>query len=538
MSFFKDNYNKFLANPKNPDVAVAANVSLFYVPTTTSVEGKDAVLTHTSRQSSIVKKKGEQIINAIESYDSLILDIETTLEFSEGGGAYLPSLDDNFLIDRVATFPTLHIVHYNAQNEIQQIRIYWDQGSLLKEVEVIGARGRSWPIRDAKEQVRLLKSAAAAKSTPPLASSHSDANDLPARPGSPGKRHFIDPYGAGSLTELLSPQKADAEEERNATAQRPGSPGKKHRMDPFAAASLTELLSPSKDTSQPVRPYAPSSIQPPARDLSALFIDDEPPATPSKSETVIGPKAGAGKSQGNRIFASDDELTDDRAPYKTDPRKFKHFEIGADNSELEVKDEPKRGKSRHQSQWDLGDFTTPVKPSRAQRAEEVRHFGYSDEGEDVETPPARPHVPKPRRDADVHFEMSDTDEGYEDDRIISSYQHRGQQLYENRLFSDNGEAMPSEQENKQQRPLSVAGNNINRQKDFEPHWEMTDASLEPTEVETEDKKSITSDHSKAVKQMESQWEMYDESPQPKRTATHMHNPSRHNQPTWGLGDEE
>ena len=107
MTFFKDNYNKFLANPRNPDVAVATNVSLIYVPTTTSIEGKDAVITHASRQSAIVKKKAEQIINAIESHDSLILDIETTLEFLEGGGAYLPSLDDNFLADRVATFPTV-----------------------------------------------------------------------------------------------------------------------------------------------------------------------------------------------------------------------------------------------------------------------------------------------------------------------------------------------------------------------------------------------------------------------------------------------
>ena len=107
MTYFRDNYNKFLTNPRNPDVAVATNVSLFYVPTTTSFEGKDAIITHLSRQSGIVKKKAEQVINAIESYDSLILDIETTLEFVEGGGAYLPSLDDNFLADRIATFPTV-----------------------------------------------------------------------------------------------------------------------------------------------------------------------------------------------------------------------------------------------------------------------------------------------------------------------------------------------------------------------------------------------------------------------------------------------
>lgn len=107
MSYFHTEYRKFLANPRT--AKVAANVSLFYVASTTKFEGSDSVVTHLSRQSAIVKKKNEDIINAIESSDSLVLDIETTLEFIEGGGAYLPSLDDNFLADRVVTIPTVNI---------------------------------------------------------------------------------------------------------------------------------------------------------------------------------------------------------------------------------------------------------------------------------------------------------------------------------------------------------------------------------------------------------------------------------------------
>lgn len=105
MTYLKDSYKKFLNN--SGDAPLAANVSLIYVPTTTRIDGADAVKNHVSRQARIVKKTSEQVINAIESSNALCLDIEVTLAFVEGGGAYLPTMDDNFLIDRVATIPTV-----------------------------------------------------------------------------------------------------------------------------------------------------------------------------------------------------------------------------------------------------------------------------------------------------------------------------------------------------------------------------------------------------------------------------------------------
>lgn len=59
----------------------------------------------------------------------------------------------------------IHIVHFDSENQIKQIRIHWDQASLLRQVEVIGARGRAWPIRDAKDQIRLLKTSVTARSS-------------------------------------------------------------------------------------------------------------------------------------------------------------------------------------------------------------------------------------------------------------------------------------------------------------------------------------------------------------------------------------
>lgn len=56
----------------------------------------------------------------------------------------------------------IHIVHFDGNRKIQAVRLSWDQGSLLKQIDVIGARARSWPIRDGKDQARLVASSAAA----------------------------------------------------------------------------------------------------------------------------------------------------------------------------------------------------------------------------------------------------------------------------------------------------------------------------------------------------------------------------------------
>lgn len=121
----QDVYQGFLADPKS--ASLAPDMSLIYITTTTKFEQADSVLTHLSKQQTIVKKKSEQIISAIEAPDSLCLDVETTLEFVSGGGAYLPSLDDNFLADRVATFPTVgsaHSVEDVASNSVHSYILF------------------------------------------------------------------------------------------------------------------------------------------------------------------------------------------------------------------------------------------------------------------------------------------------------------------------------------------------------------------------------------------------------------------------------
>lgn len=98
-------YQSFLSAPVAG--ALAPDASINYVPTTTTVAEPAAILKHLAAQGKLLKTKAEKVLSAIESSNGLCLDVETTLEFNTGGGAYLPGLDDNFLSDRTVTFPVV-----------------------------------------------------------------------------------------------------------------------------------------------------------------------------------------------------------------------------------------------------------------------------------------------------------------------------------------------------------------------------------------------------------------------------------------------
>lgn len=96
-------YNRFLAAPSTG--ALANDASLHYITTLTSLQEATAIIKHLSVQEKLLKKKDQKIISAVEGSSALSLDVETTIEFLNGGGAYLPGLDDNFIADRTVTFP-------------------------------------------------------------------------------------------------------------------------------------------------------------------------------------------------------------------------------------------------------------------------------------------------------------------------------------------------------------------------------------------------------------------------------------------------
>jgi hypothetical protein len=101
-------YEKFLATA-NPSL-LAEDAALHYVTTLTSLHGAAEIDKHLKSQGRDLKKKEEKILDVVEAANALVVEVHTTLEFLTGGGAYLPSLDDNFLADHVATFPIVSFV--------------------------------------------------------------------------------------------------------------------------------------------------------------------------------------------------------------------------------------------------------------------------------------------------------------------------------------------------------------------------------------------------------------------------------------------
>jgi hypothetical protein len=99
----RDTYAAFLANPSTG--ALADNAALHYITTLTSIQDATAILRHLSVQEKQLKKKSQKVVSAVEGSRGLSLDVETTIDFENGGGAYLPGLDDNFIAGRTVTFP-------------------------------------------------------------------------------------------------------------------------------------------------------------------------------------------------------------------------------------------------------------------------------------------------------------------------------------------------------------------------------------------------------------------------------------------------
>jgi hypothetical protein len=96
-------YRQFLAAP-NPSL-LAEDASLHYITTLVTLAGSPAIIKHLANQSHELKKKEEFTLDVVEGPNSIATEVHTTMEFVSGGGAYLPTLDDNFLADRTVTFP-------------------------------------------------------------------------------------------------------------------------------------------------------------------------------------------------------------------------------------------------------------------------------------------------------------------------------------------------------------------------------------------------------------------------------------------------
>ena len=359
-------------------------------------------------------------------------------------------------------------------------------------MDVIGSRAKHWPIRDGKDQARLIASCVT---------------------------HTLEAHGAlGNTTKQMGDVTITSKQT---------SPRKKGTGDPQTSLSLFGPRTENQEEAYNDQVIAPrASSKPAPRDYHDIFVGNESDASPAskdrvgspRKEKAIAPKGGAGKNyQPSRLFDNEElETTNGSSPQKSmkvNSTKYSHFEF-ADTYDEEPKQPSKpRQKSKHQSQWDFADFSTPEKLPNRSRPQDARHFGFGDEKPDVESPTKNPSVKQPRRDADMHFEFID-DGVPAADRKLGHPRGQGPKngagLYKNHLFDD-GER-DSAAENKAQ-PQNAVVSLKDRQKDFDPHFEIADSSPGLGEkMAGESSRPVAQNRVKAVKMMEAQWEATDTSP--------------------------
>lgn len=275
----------------------------------------------------------------------------------------------------------IHIVNFE-DGLIKQIRLYWDQSCLLKQIGVIGRNGRNWPIKDGRDQCKLVGSSVLGTTNAPGAT---QANG----------------NGNGARASLRKSSTSS-----NASSTHP-------TRDPHRSLSL---FTPQEEEVERIRGpnVAPrSSAKPPSRDFNEIIgaNDNGEPLEPHPKANHVAGKGRNGFSAQRtfEIGSNEDEKTPkgkDRTVV-VDPKRYQHFEFSDEHvASPPNAPEPVTKHSKHSSTWDFKDFTTPEKIPMKHRKDDERHFGWSDEERDPE-PIKLPKKLNPRRDAETHFEIAD-----------------------------------------------------------------------------------------------------------------------------------
>lgn len=403
---------------------------------------------------------------------------------------------------------------------------------------MIGSRAKNWPIRDGKEQVRLIATSASAiantaSSGSALSNSSKDPNAviITSKPTEARKMVTGDPHAGLSL---FAPHNEESEPSSKTpiTFPRAGAKPPQRDLTELFADEDTEVSSraqttakSSKQESKGIRPGSKDqTAKPPPRDYHDLFVgseDDASPASkarpksPQKENIAMAPKGGAGRNyQPSRLF--DPEETEPRTPgapspdklRKPHPQKYSHFEFS--DEPAEQKAAPVRPKTKHQSQWDFEDFTTPKRVVPKIRSQDIPHFAFGEEDSKTNGSIRKPSVSQPRPDANLNFELQDDGTPAGGRRPAGHPRghgaDRGIGIYQSNIFNEDGATSPG---GKGTYPLSTVTNLKDRRKDFDPQFSMTQHS---PSTEVHDTRPILEARAKVVKMMDAQWEATDASP--------------------------
>lgn len=425
----------------------------------------------------------------------------------------------------------MHIVAFDDQGKIAQIRQSWDQGALLKQIEVIGKTGRNWPIRDGSEQIKAITTCLSGGSQATTAPA-----ELPHRSRGNSTNALRDPYASleifgsrdpaadAAATKVISPYAGTRPRERSFNEilgdepydEDDGSPSRGRSQSPskviapkigsskkFQPSRLFETEEEEEEDgrgrshlSRPIAPKIGSSkkFQPNRLFDTEEQEEEEEGRERSRSQTQhIAPKAGSSKNfQPSRLFEVDEAEQDspDAKPkndrfYRPNPKRFQHFDFDGDDSQNAEEDvgagtpggDRSRSRSKHDSSWSFDDFVTPQKsvPTRGIRRHDSRPV--DEEAEDENRAHGRRGPAKGRRDAQHHFE-----------------------------YSEDGEAVMA---GSGQPALGNITNLRDRKKTFDAQFTMTD---EPEDELTPQPRKVSEDRKKAVKMMEANWAAVDVPP--------------------------
>lgn len=415
---------------------------------------------------------------------------------------------------------------YDANQKISSIRLHWDQGSLLKQVEVIGARGRNWPIHEGKEQVKLITSIAGTPEASAAPSRRSTQSIDQADVQIPLRSH------ASSLTSAF------ASEPRN--------------LSLFETAAPEDESTVSGAGGPIISPRA--SAKPPSRGLEDILTGGEKEIPPPSEFRSPSPKKqlngnGGTQRQGAekhfhpiRLFDENDAPPDLKSPdqMKVDSKKYKHFEFGSGEDAMRLSTK-QTNKAKHGSQWDFSDFMTPEKPHVAKvRTQDTRNFGWSDDEVQVthgirdlylnrvtdmtqdKSPVRRAIVHHARPDAETHFEFVDdgTPVAVKPRPSSKGRQHNdGLGLYRDNVLDPEGAEDAAKGGKK---PLTTTSVNVNadsRHRDFDSQFEMIDDSPSVSRIGAKDEnaqasaqppKKIDENRAKVLKMMSSSWQTFDD----------------------------
>lgn len=418
---------------------------------------------------------------------------------------------------------------------------------------MIGKTGRNWPIRDGKDQVKLIQSSvvAAAKPAAPSAAPYQKEGEVLRRSRENSTNVTRDPH---SSLALFAPRESDEEPEQLPTVIAPRAsarPPPRDYHDLFVGQDSTGNADARVNDNGSESPFKHSAVGAIAPKFGAgknykpsrIFDHDDndesadASARDSRSEShrhsaigAIAPKIGAGKNyHPSRIFETDEDTSTKQSTghkstislTKPNPKKYNHFDIGSgiasgDTAAAAKTNEPK---SKHGSSWGFEDFYTPVKsvPTRglATQAQDAVHWG-NDNDEAPDSPIRKPKLDLPRKDAETHFEFQDDGAPEGQTRLIGrprgAGSNNGLGLYKHNLYSEDG-VTPEKVDNK--REVGNLANVKDRRKDFDPHFTMTDEMNSPAGQRPLGNIANVKDRHK---DFDPHFTMTDDSPAPKNSA--------------------